>query len=224
MIRRPPRSTLFPYTTLFQQRVPAAQHFAQQGAGVGLMDLGPGGHREVQILPGLAGHVLALAVLAALGLPVRAVAVVEQGGEVRIGAHVHRPSGAAVAAVRAAFGDELFAAEAGCSGATRTAHNMNYSSVDEHQRGTRNAEDCECGMRNAECGMTQGVLRAVRIEDTTIATSWRASSRNEDTRSVSASPRSPTRSSQNCDSSASSSTMPNFARNSLRDLARQAAR
>src|SRR3989440_1713890 len=52
-----------------------------------------GGHREVQILPGLAGHVLALAVLAALGLPVRAVAVVEQGGEVRIGAHVHRPSG-----------------------------------------------------------------------------------------------------------------------------------
>src|SRR2546421_2990749 len=59
MIRRPPRSTLFPYTTLFRSRVPAAQHFAQQGAGVGVMDLGPGGHREVQILPGLAGHVLA---------------------------------------------------------------------------------------------------------------------------------------------------------------------
>src|SRR5439155_26174756 len=69
----------------------------------------PGGHREVQILPGLAGHVLALAVLPPLGFPVGAVAVVEQGGEVRIGAHVHRPSGAAVAAVRSALGDELFA-------------------------------------------------------------------------------------------------------------------
>src|SRR2546421_7242895 len=124
MIRRPPRSTLFPYTTLFRSRVPRAQHFAQQGAGVGVMHLGPGGHREVQILPGLAGHVLALAVLPPLGLPVGAVAVVEQGGEVRIGAHVHRPSGAAVAAVRSALGDELFAAKAGGPGATWTSDHM----------------------------------------------------------------------------------------------------
>src|SRR2546422_5627480 len=34
MIRRPPRSTLFPYTTLFRSRV----HFREQAAGPGAID------------------------------------------------------------------------------------------------------------------------------------------------------------------------------------------
>src|SRR2546427_2398244 len=174
MIRRPPRSTLFPYTTLFrslpvlsrlplaralvrggrearvaapaaarcrdEQRVPGAQQLSEHGAGVGIVHLGPGRHGKVQILPRLSGHVLALAMLAALGLPVGAVPIVEQRGEVRVGAHVDRAPGAAVAAIGTALGDELFAAEAGGSGATRAADHMDHSSVDEHQRGTRNAE------------------------------------------------------------------------------------
>src|SRR3712207_8886788 len=39
MIRRPPRSTLFPYTTLFRSRVQA------QGAGIHLRSRDPGGGR-----------------------------------------------------------------------------------------------------------------------------------------------------------------------------------
>src|SRR3712207_7815657 len=42
MIRRPPRSTLFPYTTLFRSRA------AAQGADLGLSQLLPGDHRHGQ--------------------------------------------------------------------------------------------------------------------------------------------------------------------------------
>src|SRR5205814_1804296 len=41
-------------------------------------------------------------------------------------------------------------------------------------------------MRNVECGIERGVLRAVLIDVTTMATSWRASSLNFVTRSISA--------------------------------------
>src|SRR3712207_6973358 len=37
MIRRPPRSTLFPYTTLFRSRARVAQRDAHAGAGGGLL-------------------------------------------------------------------------------------------------------------------------------------------------------------------------------------------
>src|SRR5690349_22052549 len=35
MIRRPPRSTLFPYTTLFRSRPPSAQSSLTRGSGLG---------------------------------------------------------------------------------------------------------------------------------------------------------------------------------------------
>src|SRR3712207_7317088 len=46
MIRRPPRSTLFPYTTLFRSRVGVA---AQRGLDVGLQD----GERRAQLVAGV---------------------------------------------------------------------------------------------------------------------------------------------------------------------------
>src|SRR3712207_8457201 len=52
MIRRPPRSTLFPYTTLFRSKVRAALH----EVGAGLADLGTVEHQP---------HVVGLSVLAA---------------------------------------------------------------------------------------------------------------------------------------------------------------
>src|SRR3712207_7070175 len=49
MIRRPPRSTLFPYTTLFRSGARGAHDLRAQAGGVGLRDgkePGPAGARE----------------------------------------------------------------------------------------------------------------------------------------------------------------------------------
>src|SRR2546422_2234633 len=46
MIRRPPRSTLFPYTTLFRSRA-AALRFAREGAKVVVADLNRDGAEQV---------------------------------------------------------------------------------------------------------------------------------------------------------------------------------
>src|SRR2546427_906723 len=57
MIRRPPRSTLFPYTTLF--RSPAPGRHAQLAVRLARMDTGPGWQRGLAP-PGTAGqHALA---------------------------------------------------------------------------------------------------------------------------------------------------------------------
>ena len=197
-----------------EQRVARGHHLAELCAGRGIAHFGAGRNREVEVHARLPGHVLALAVLAALGAPVRAIAVVEQRREVRVGAHVHAAAGAAVAAVGPAFGDELFAAKAGSSGPARPRHHVNYCSVDEHQ----------CGVRNAECGVEREAHRAVLIDETVIATISPASCRSDERRSASRSLRSSNSPSQNCDSSASSSTMPILAINSLRERARHAAR
>src|SRR5438132_8271792 len=37
MLRRPPRSTLFPYTTLFRSLVPEARHLGRRARGGGLL-------------------------------------------------------------------------------------------------------------------------------------------------------------------------------------------
>src|SRR5256885_8555186 len=46
MIRRPPRSTLFPYTTLFRSRTAAARGAATGGRAGCLAHLGARGHTE----------------------------------------------------------------------------------------------------------------------------------------------------------------------------------
>src|SRR3712207_9110173 len=59
MIRRPPRSTLFPYTTLFRSGDPA-QHVTAAGRGVRLEDAGDGlqvpAHRVDRALGDLQGQ------------------------------------------------------------------------------------------------------------------------------------------------------------------------
>src|SRR2546426_7450511 len=55
MIRRPPRSTLFPYTTLFRSRQPArGRHVGGGGTDPPLPDQGPGGapvHLPAELRP-----------------------------------------------------------------------------------------------------------------------------------------------------------------------------
>ena len=95
-----------------EQGVARAHDLPEAGAAPGIADFGAGRNGEIQVRARLPGHVLPLAVLAALGTPLRAIAVVEQRREVGIGTHIHAAAGTAVAAVGAAFGDELLAAKA----------------------------------------------------------------------------------------------------------------
>src|SRR3712207_9214379 len=57
MIRRPPRSTLFPYTTLFRSARSATPPARTGGVGSGLSDLDHEGHRALEEALDL-GHVL----------------------------------------------------------------------------------------------------------------------------------------------------------------------
>src|SRR3712207_6967176 len=63
MIRRPPRSTLFPYTTLFRSRRPGARHGPRRGprgsrGGRAPGQSGGGGRCRTPLSP--AGHMLAI--------------------------------------------------------------------------------------------------------------------------------------------------------------------
>src|SRR5439155_22193992 len=144
-----------------EQRVPARERFTDHLPRRGVAHLGAGRNREVEIGPGLAGHVLALAVLPALRLPLGAVAVVEERREVRVGAHEHAAARSTIPAVGAALGDELFAAERGGACAARPADYMDDRPIYEH-----------CGLRIADCGLARPVtrpIRPVRMESTAIA-------------------------------------------------------
>src|SRR2546425_6076901 len=55
MIRRPPRSTLFPYTTLFRSTTLEAVGLAD-GAGATVQHLSPGEQRQLEIALALAGR------------------------------------------------------------------------------------------------------------------------------------------------------------------------
>src|SRR5213596_3869107 len=92
-----------------EQRFPARERSTDHLPRRGVAHLGAGWDREVEIGPGLAGHVLALAVLSALRLPLGAVAVVEERREVRVGAHEHAAARSPLPTVGPALGDELSA-------------------------------------------------------------------------------------------------------------------
>src|SRR5207249_12205862 len=92
-----------------EQRVPARERFTDYLPRRGVAHLGAGRDREVEIGPGLAGHVLPLAVLPALCLPLGAVSVVEERREVRAGAHEHAAARSPLPTGGAPFGDELSA-------------------------------------------------------------------------------------------------------------------
>src|SRR5690606_40095815 len=83
----------------------------QQGLLVLAEDLGAGGHADDEVGRCGAGHVLALAVLAAPGLEMLGVAEVDEGAEAVDRLEHDIPAASAVAAVGAAKLDELLAPE-----------------------------------------------------------------------------------------------------------------
>ena len=84
----------------------------QDFAGVGVMDDGADRHAQRDV--GSSGAILvrAAAVFAVLGAMQARVAEVDQRVDVAVGNRIDRAAAAAVAAIRAALGDEFFAAKA----------------------------------------------------------------------------------------------------------------
>ena len=87
-----------------QQPVSGGQHLPEHRAGCGVLDDRSRRHRQLDVVGAGARLRLALPMLAPLRLPARAVAVIEQRGEVGVRAHVHAAPAPAVTAVRPALG------------------------------------------------------------------------------------------------------------------------
>src|SRR5712692_4887096 len=64
----------------------------------------------------------------------RAVAVVEECGQVPVGTHEHAAAETAIAAVGTTFGDELFSTERGCACSTGSAEDVDDGAINEHQK------------------------------------------------------------------------------------------
>src|SRR6266404_6310610 len=109
------------------------------------------------------------------GVPAREHLADELTG--RVGAHEDTTARSALPAVGPAFGDELFAAEGAGSGATGATDHVHHCPIYEHSRSG-------CGVRNAECGVDREAWRAVRMDDTVIATIWPASRWSDEMRSL----------------------------------------
>src|SRR5712691_726686 len=111
-----------------EQRLFGGDHLAEDFAGVRVANFGPGRDGQIDVVRRLAGHVLALAVLPSLRVPMRVVAIVEKCREVGIDLHIDTAAAAPIAAVRAALGHELLATEGRRSGAACAGGYLNHNS------------------------------------------------------------------------------------------------
>src|SRR5687768_4368382 len=116
-----------------QQPVAVAQHFTDQDIRRCVPDDGARRHGKRDVGCRCAGHGLALPVLRALGLPMVAIAVIEEGGEIRIALHVDTAAPAAVAAVRPAFRLVFEPRERAGSRSSGPRGDAHDRAVDEHQ-------------------------------------------------------------------------------------------
>src|SRR5690606_25986251 len=94
-----------------QQALAVSGEVADLLVGFDVDDRGADRHADHAVRPALAAHLLAHAILAALGAELAQVAEVDQRVEALVRDQPHRTAGTAVAAVRAAERDELLAAE-----------------------------------------------------------------------------------------------------------------
>ena len=114
-----------------QQALAVLGQVADDLVGGDVDDLGADRHADGHVLAGLAVHLPAHAVLAALGAELALVAEVDQGVEVLVGLDPDAAAVAAVAAVRAAERDELLAPEADAAVAAAAGEHGDDCFVDE---------------------------------------------------------------------------------------------
>src|SRR5690242_3718750 len=113
----------------------ARREVAEQLAGVAIRHDGADRDAQHQVVARRAGAIAALAVLATLGLIVALIMEVEQRRQRVVGFEKDRAAVAAVTAVGAAAGDELFAAKRDAAGASVAALDEDVDLVDEHRDG-----------------------------------------------------------------------------------------
>jgi len=100
-------------------------------AAVQVRDYGADRHPQDQILGTLAVAVRAAPLFAVVGLEFARIAVIDQGVDVAVGYGVDAAATTAVAAIRSAERDELFAAERGGPVATLAGDHFDFCFVDE---------------------------------------------------------------------------------------------
>jgi len=99
--------------------------------GVDIGDHGAHGHANLDVLATLAVHLAAHAALATWGLERAHVAEIDKGVEAFVGHQPHGAAASAIAAVRAAEGNELLAPEAHAAVAAVTGRDPDLRFVDE---------------------------------------------------------------------------------------------
>ena len=116
-----------------EQPLARIDEVAEHLTGVAIVDHGAKGHPEEQVLARGAAAIAPLTVLAARGVIVAPVVVVEQSGQGRMGLQPHAAAIAAVTAVRTPVGNVLLAPEADTAGAPIATLNEDLDLVDEHR-------------------------------------------------------------------------------------------
>ena len=114
------------------ETVVVGEHLGDHLAGVVIAHHGSRWHGKHDVVARAAGLVRAAAMVATLRLPGVAVGVVQQRGQIVVGANDHIPSLAAVTAVGTAHGRELLAAEGDDPRAAVSRGDSNDDAVDEH--------------------------------------------------------------------------------------------
>ncbi len=82
-------------------------HLAEDFTRIGVADFGPCRDGEVDVVPGLPGHVLALAMLPTLRDPARVVSVIEQRAEIGVDFYVYASTSSAITTIRSPLWDKF---------------------------------------------------------------------------------------------------------------------
>src|SRR5690606_16701742 len=114
-----------------QLALAVAGQVGDQYAGIGVGNDGADRNAQFQVVAALAVAIRAAPVLAALGAEVARVAVVDQRIDIAVGNRIDAAAAAAVAAVRAAEGDELLTAKRGHAVAAVAGGHFDFRFVEE---------------------------------------------------------------------------------------------
>src|SRR6266487_6489108 len=116
-----------------EQRLALLNQLAEDFPRLGVADFGSRGDWQEHIVGRFAGHVLSLPVLPAFGPPVRVVAIIEEGGEIRVCPYEDASSNSAIPTIRTTLRHKLLTTERAGPGAAGAGADLHDDSIYEHR-------------------------------------------------------------------------------------------